>query len=178
MKFVAGVIAVALLSIATCSFAVAQSATVQSRATSGDASNAQIAQWKEFFAAVLPASDRDFSSIKGAVNDLPFLESYGVTATLPPVVQKCDIEHGGHPGATFWSLGCEAPQYTRDRGSALIAGDIGAALPSDFQKTTDRFGNAVWQRGSVKITAWLVLDSDSIYTVTVCHAVDPDGCAD
>jgi hypothetical protein len=138
--------------------------------------NPNVTLWKEFFAEVLPPSKQNFSSIKGRGKDLPFVESYRVDASLPSLVADCDIEHGGHPGATFWSLDCKAPQYMRGNGSAIIAGDIGAALPDGFKKSSDRFGNPVWKRAGVTVTAWLILDTDNAYTVTVCHAVDVNGC--
>lgn len=178
MRFFFGFIAVVLLSTAICPYAYAESApTVMSINAAADISSPLITEWKKFFDAILPTTDRDFSSIKGPRDNVPFIESYAATASFPRVVQECNIEHGGQPGATFWSLGCKAPQYSRENGSEAIARDIATALPSGFQKSADRYGNPIWVRGSVTVTAWLVLDTDNVYTVMVCHAVDPKGCS-
>ncbi|HET9392018.1 MAG TPA: hypothetical protein VFO29_00655 [Candidatus Rubrimentiphilum sp.] len=144
------------------------------KSASPSPANAELAQWKSFFALVLPAALQNFSSMKGDMNNLPFVETYAVTASFPDIVRGCDIDHGRRP-PTFWSLGCATPSYTRSRSGDLVR-DISASLPASFVRSTNAQGNPVWRDSSITISTLLVLDNDAAFTILVCHDVDPDGC--
>ncbi len=111
--------------------------------------SARVAQWRTFFAVVLPTVDSNFASIRGGkesghIND----NYYSVTASLDPaLVTHCSINSN-----VYWSLFCsDIPPYVGSASLTALAADIRAALPSSFDQEKDTDGQPKWVQGHTDI---------------------------
>lgn len=99
--------------------------------------NGRAAQWRAFFAQVLPLVPKDFVPIKGAY--LPQDDVYASKLHFDPkLVANCHIfTTGAQPQ---WHMRCDSLGY--DSLTSLVA-DLGAALPT-FTKGANMMGQPQW----------------------------------
>ena len=120
------------------------------------------AQWRAFFAQVLPLVPKNFASVKGAYMRKD--DVYAVKAHFDSkLVTGCRIFTTG--ATPRWHMRCDTQGYTSaDR----LAGDVGAALPA-FTKGTNMVGQPQWKDARHQTYVTLV----ALGGILITHG-DPD----